>query len=440
MSKYDVIVVGAGPGGATCASYLAMNGLNVLLVDKDKFPRDKTCGDAVGGKTLQHIHAIGAHQAIIDSQHYKYTAITMSSANGNSMTIPLIGNEFAHNTAGYVVQRDILDNELFKAAKKHVEANGGDVLEGVKVTGVIWNDSHGGEDPGENSGDQRVASGITYLDNKKVEHQAHAKMVIGAGGYNCPIARELVIDTYGDKYQERDHWSAAFREYYTGVEGCKPENGEMEIHFVEGILPGYFWIFPAGDGLINVGTGMLLSEMDKTNAKVKKLQHEIIREHPIFKQRFKNSKLVEGSSKGWMLPLGSPRGNRKYEPRRSAGNRVLLIGDAASLIDPFTGEGIGNAMVSAKFASETISRIFDGNDPVQEGEEFMKNVWEHLGPELTNSHKLQKMLKHKRLMNWVIGKAGRKPKIQAMLTDMLASKESQTKIHSKWFLLRMFLF
>jgi flavin-dependent dehydrogenase len=141
-----------------------------------------------------------------------------------------------------------------------------------------------------------------------------------------------------------------------------------------------------------------------------------------------------------MLPLGSPRGNRKFEPRRSAGNRVLLIGDAASLIDPFTGEGIGNAMVSAKFASESTTKIIEGSDPLIEGELFMKRVWEHLGPELINSDKLQKMLKHRRLMNWIIGKAAKKPKIQAMLTDMLASKESQTKIHSKLFLLRMFLF
>jgi flavin-dependent dehydrogenase len=214
----------------------------------------------------------------------------------------------------------------------------------------------------------------------------------------------------------------------------------MEIHFVKGILPGYFWIFPAGDGLINVGTGMLLSEMDKQKVKIKELHYKTIQEHPIFKERFKDAVAVEGSAKGWMLPLGSPRTNRKNQPRRSAGNRVLLIGDAASLIDPFTGEGIGNAMVSAKFASEIAEEIMNGADAVEAGDKFMKMVWDELGPELTNSHKLQRLLKRKRLMNWVIGKAGKKPKIQAMLTDMLASKESQAHIHSKFFLLKMFLF
>ena len=440
MEQYDVIVVGGGPGGSTCAAYLAISGKKVLLVEKSEFPRDKTCGDAVGGKSLQHVHEIGAHDAIISGQHYKYTGITMTSPNGNSMTVPLHGNEFAHNTAGYVVKRNLLDNAVFSAAKKHVEENGGTVLQNTSVKNVIWSDETNTKDPGAGSKELRVAKGIKFKDKNKKEGEAFAQVVIGAGGYNCPVARELVIDTFEEKYQERGHWSGAFREYYTDVKGCKPENGEMEIHFVKGILPGYFWIFPAGDGLINVGTGMLLSEMDKQKVKIKELHYKTIQEHPIFKERFKDAVAVEGSAKGWMLPLGSPRNNRKNQPRRSAGNRVLLIGDAASLIDPFTGEGIGNAMVSAKFASEIAEEIMNGADAVEAGDKFMKMVWDELGPELTNSHKLQRLLKRKRLMNWVIGKAGKKPKIQAMLTDMLASKESQAHIHSKFFLLKMFLF
>ena len=89
----------------------------VLLVEKAEFPRDKYCGDALGGKSLQHVHAIGAHDAVIEGQHYKYTGITMTSSNGNSMTIDLHGNEFAHNTAGYVVQRNLLDNAVFLAIR-----------------------------------------------------------------------------------------------------------------------------------------------------------------------------------------------------------------------------------------------------------------------------------------------------------------------------------
>ena len=440
MDHYDAIVVGAGPGGATCAAYLAMDNLKVLLIDKEEFPRDKICGDALGGKSLSHVHAIGAHDSVINSQHYKYTGITMSSANGNSMTIPLVGNEFAHNTAGYVVPRKILDNALFESAQDHVLSNNGTVKVGCKVKSIMWGADEEADDPGPGSGDSRIAKGLTYIDQDRNEISVQGSVIIGAGGYNCPIAKELVKDTYSLEYQERPHWCAAFREYYSNVKGCKEENGEIEIHFIDEIIPGYFWIFPAGDGFVNVGIGMRLDYMDKSTVKLKEMQDWVINHHPIFKERFADSTRVEGSNKGWLLPLGSPRKDGRYEPRRAAGNRVLLVGDAASLIDPFSGEGIGNAMVSAKFAADTVSTIIQGGNPIQAGVEYMEKIWDDLGPELINSYKLQRMLKRKRLMNWVIGKAGRKPKIQAMLTDMLASKKAQEKVHSKWFLIKAFLF
>ena len=112
------------PGGSTCAAYWAMSGKKSSLSRKNSSVTNT--GDALGGKSLQHAH-IGAHDAVIEGQHYKYTGITMTSSNGNSMTIDLHGNEFAHNTAGYVVQRNLLDNAVFLAATKHVEDNGGTV-------------------------------------------------------------------------------------------------------------------------------------------------------------------------------------------------------------------------------------------------------------------------------------------------------------------------
>jgi len=439
MEEYDVIVSGAGPGGSTAAAYLAMRGKKVLLIDKATFPRDKTCGDALGGKSLRHVQEIGAHDAVTESQHYEYTKITMSSANGNSMTISLAGNEFAHNTAGFVIKRELLDNCVFDAASKHVNAAGGKVIQNAKVLGPIWKDKEGNGDPGHGSKGERVATGITYfVDGKKV--QAAAEIIVGAGGYNCPIARELIVDTYEERYEDGLHWSAAYREYYENVEGCEPENGAMEIHFVDGVIPGYFWIFPAGDGLVNVGTGMLIDYMKKNKVKLKQLQHHLVNEHPKFKQRFQNSTLIEGSGKGWKLPLGSPRGYGEYEPRRMAGCNIILVGDAASLIDPFTGEGIGNAMVSGELACHAVARIDEGMNIDESLIQYQKEIWDTLGPELTNSDKFQKLLLKKRLMNWFIGKASKKPKLQAALTDMLASKEAQKGIHSKWFILRSLLF
>lgn len=439
MEWFDVIICGAGPGGSTASSYLSMEGKKVLLLEKATYPRDKTCGDALGGKSLEHVHRLGAYDAVVSDQHYKYTKITMSSANGNEMTISLTGNEFAHNTAGFVVKRNLLDNALFEAACEHVTSAGGVVLQDASVIEPIWGSKNSIEDPGKNSGDMRFMKGVRYK-HEGVEKEAFAEIVIGAGGYNCPIARSVLIDTYDEKYEDGAHWSAAFREYYQDVDGCEPENGAMEIHFVDDVIPGYFWIFPAGDGLVNVGTGMLIDYMKRDKVKLRALQHKIVQNHPKFKARFANSKLIEGSGKGWKLPLGSPRGYGEYEPRRMSANGVMLIGDAASLIDPFTGEGIGNAMVSADLATKAIIRAERGQMKLQESINlYQKEVWEHLGPELTNSDRFQKLLLKKRLMNWFIGKASKKPKLQAALTDMLASKEAQEGIHSKWFIVRSLL-
>jgi geranylgeranyl reductase family protein len=438
MGHYDVIVCGAGPGGSTTAAYLAMGGARVLLLDKAEFPRDKTCGDALGGKSLQHVHAIGAHEAVIAAQHYRYTAITMSSANGSEMTISLIGNEFAHNTAGYVVPRMLLDNAVFEAASRHVHSAGGDVLTSVSVKATSWSDGSGGPDPC-NSNSRRAVGVLAVVEGEEVEFRA--PVVVGAGGYNCPIAKNLLVETHNDTWQEPEHWSAAFREYYTNVEGCMPNDGAMEIHFIDDVIPGYFWIFPAGEGQVNVGTGMRLDHLSKRTEKLRAMQQRIIREHPVFKHRFANASVVEGSGKGWQLPLGSPRKGQAFQPRRVAGNGIFLVGDAASLIDPFTGEGIGNAMVSGSMVAELVNSVRTGKMSLDEATQtYQQDLWAQLGPELTNSDRLQKLLFRKRLMNWFIGRAAKKPKLQAILTDMLASKEAQEGFHSKWFILRALLF
>ena len=156
-----------------------MEGKKVLLLEKATYPRDKTCGDALGGKSLEHVHRLGAYDAVVSDQHYKYTKITMSSANGNEMTISLTGNEFAHNTAGFVVKRALLDNALFEAACKHVTSAGGVVLQDASVIEPIWGSKNSIQDPGKYSGDMRFIKGVRYK-HEGVEKEAFADIVIGA--------------------------------------------------------------------------------------------------------------------------------------------------------------------------------------------------------------------------------------------------------------------
>jgi flavin-dependent dehydrogenase len=118
----------------------------------------------------------------------------------------------------------------------------------------------------------------------------------------------------------------------------------------------------------------------------------------------------------------------------------MCIGDAASRVDPFSGEGIGNAWVSAKMTSKFLDRQTHSDGfPEESAVEYMAELWGSLGGELTNSYKLQKLVKKKRLMNWFVKRAAKKEAIREMMSEMIASKEEQTVLWSPWFLVKTLL-
>ena len=241
---------------------------------------------------------------------------------------------------------------------------------------------------------------------------------------------------------DKTHYCGAYREYWTGVEGCGDWTGAIEIHFIDGVLPGYFWIFPVGDGVVNVGIGMVITEMDKQKVKLRGLQDWVINESPKFSKRFKHAKMVEKSGRGSQLPFGSPRKNPpSFQPRRTAMAGAMCIGDAASLVDPFTGEGIGNALLSAKMASDIFDiEIHKEGFTSESAREYQDKLWEELSPELTNSFKLQRLVRRKWLMNLFIGKAVKKVELQKALPDMISSKDAQGQFHTKWWMIKALLF
>ena len=119
---------------------------------------------------------------------------------------------------------------------------------------------------------------------------------------------------------------------------------------------------------------------------------------------------------------------------------AICVGDAASLVDPFTGEGIGNALLSAKLAVDLVYEKYSEGFTTEGAEEYQHKLWGELSAELTNSYKLQRLVKKKWLMNFFIGKAVKKEELQRALTDMIASKEAQGQFHSKWWMVKTLLF
>ncbi|RJU89987.1 MAG: NAD(P)/FAD-dependent oxidoreductase [Candidatus Poseidoniales archaeon] len=434
-STFDAIVVGGGPGGSSAAGYLAKAGSKVLLIEKAVWPRDKICGDAVGGKSLSHVKELGVKADLEATPHFRVTGIVFSSPKGNSVRVPLPEEDVARLEAGYSLPRAQFDSLLFNRCQQLVRDAGGSVLQGGDVQEVLFDDGKGGEDPGEGSGDARHACGVVVRVGGRdgEERRFYARELVGAGGYRCPVARSVVESSYGETMMDRDHYCGGYREYWRNVKGCKENVGDIEIHFVDTVIPGYFWLFPVSENVVNVGIGMVMGLLDKQKKKLRALQADVIANHPMFKDRFAEAEMIRGSSRGWQLPFGSPRKKSKMQPRRSSMNGIRLVGDAASLVDPFSGEGVGNALVTGEMAARHIVE----NLPFKE---YQKEVWAVLGPELTNSYRMQKLSRRSWLLNWFVGKAERKPALQEMMTEMIASKEAQENLHSPWFMMKTLLF
>ncbi len=406
---YDVIVVGGGPGGSSTAMFLQQKGYNVLILEKQKYPRDKICGDAVSGKSVGMLKALGLDEEMEQIDHAKVYGLVFSSPEGKMLEIPfpVKDGEGKTKARGYVSRRLVFDNFLFSHAKKKV-----DTLEQHEVKDLIL-DENGS------------VVGVKVMDLvSKTEKEFRAKFIVGADGAYSIVAQKMNLPKVPE-----EHLCEATRVYYKNVSGMTPN---IEIHFVDSVMPGYFWIFPLENGMANVGLGMVRTDRQARGLNLVKETEKVISEHPLFKERFKNAEKL-GDIKGWVLPFGSFK-------RSLHGKGYLLVGDAASLVDPFSGEGIGNAMTSGKFAAETIDAAFKQNNFSEEFlAQYDSNLWKEIGPEMDTSYMLQKIGRHKWLLNLVVGKAAKSQEIRETISGMLVNENARKSFISPMFYVKLLL-
>ncbi len=379
---YDAIVIGSGPAGATAAMYLGQAGKKVLLIDKAGFPRDKICGDAQGRKAANIMRELGIEEGFRALPGHVVYGITLSSPNGTVVDVDITTRD--KPAPGFCHRRAVFDTYLHENAAKWAE------FKIFTVTDLIIEDG--------------FVKGIKGLENgEQKEYRAH--IVLAADGANSVVAQR-----FGLNKNPPDHFIVGTRQYYGGVTGL---TDRIEIHLVKSLLPGYFWIFPLEDGMANVGLGMIVKDMNEKKVNLKQAQLREIKENPLFKERFASAVALE-DVKGWNLPLASHH-------RKCYGNGFLLLGDAASLIDPLSGEGIGTAMISGKHAAKVAMEALERGDF---SEEFLKkydnDLWEEIGPEIEANYKLQKLGKRfPFLIDKLIGKAKKDEKFRKRIENML---------------------
>jgi geranylgeranyl reductase family protein len=313
----DIAIVGAGPAGSIAAHRLAAAGVRVALLERATFPRDKACGDGVSANGLAVLERTGLGEWA--SQFTAPQVLRLTSPGDQAVDIRPEAND--GHCYGRTIPRRLLDARLAQAA---TEA-GARLLERTRVQRV-----------------ERVDSRLLRVvaDGLAIDTQ----MVILADGSNVPITRRMGLVREPAEL-------VAVRQYFAGDAG-PPER--LEIHFEPWIAPGYTWMFPLGEGHVNVGTGTFARRVRQDGLVLREVLN-----------RFTAGLATVGGRLAQAEPTSPVRGHplrTRVGGTRTHAERVLVAGDAAGLVSPLSGEGIAPAMVSGEMAAAHALRALEAGD------------------------------------------------------------------------------
>jgi menaquinone-9 beta-reductase len=333
----DVIIVGAGPAGSATAAYLAMAGLDVLLLEKASFPREKVCGDGLTPRAVRELITLGIPTPAEDGWIKNHGLRIV----GGGIRLELPWPDLASFPPyGLVRTRYDFDEILARHAVKHgarlrESTNAGEPILDERTGAIIGVRAKAMDAAGHPTGEE-----LTF----------NAPLVVAADGNSSRLSMSMnrpkrddrpmgvAVRTYYTSPRHDDDYLESWLELWS-----KNDQGGRVL------LPGYGWIFGVGDGTSNVGLGIL-----NTSAAFGKVDYRDILARwvdTLPPEWTFNDETMTGPVRGAALPMGFNR-----QPHYARG--LLLVGDAGGMVNPFNGEGIAYAMESGRLAAEVIAQAF----------------------------------------------------------------------------------
>jgi len=399
--KFDVLILGAGPAGLSAAIGLADSGLSVAMIEKSEFPKNKTCGD---GLTLDVVHQLRLLSPELEEAFMNFPlkfpvyGTGIFSPDFRNISIPSVCK--GQSRPMYTCRRKDFDHFLFQYIRKFENIH---IFKNTKALNVIQDEES--------------------ISIHTVESDFTGKILIFADG-----ASSLSSEIQGKKKRTKEHRTLGIRAYYKDIMPFN-DNRYIEIYFIKDILPGYFWIFPLGNGLSNVGMGVKVSTLKERNISIKEKFEELIEREPL-KQRFEKAICVE-QAKGHLLPMAGKK-------ESISGSRFIIAGDAAGLVDPFSGEGVGNAIRSGRVAAAHVKNCFTAADfSAGFNKAYDKELFRRLGKEFLIGRIMLQCCKSQGLLQFFIGTIGKNEKHLATFHKALEGYSSGEKGKGIYLILKL---
>jgi menaquinone-9 beta-reductase len=310
--RYDLVVVGAGPGVSATANYASKAGLKTLLLDRQEFPRDKPCGDGLMPHAASEVWLMGLGDWLDEPHHGKFTGFSIYTQTAYlRQAVPPSLN----GPHGYVVKREETDANLLERAI----AAGAEFRAGVRATELLRSPV------GDVSGIETTKGGEDV--------RFEAPLVVAADG----------VGGFAGNGMKKHQNAVARRRYYRGVDG--PNKDDLHVFVTKDMNEhgaGYGWVFYLGDGRANVGAGVSTRALARTGRNLKDFFDRFLEEPQV--ADWLEGAEPEGPAKSWSLKMGM-WGAKRYA------RGLMMVGDAGSMIHPISGEGVGYALESGRLAA-----------------------------------------------------------------------------------------